>query len=341
MRIVHYVNQFQAGLGGEDAASSLPARHDGPVGPGRLLNQLLGDELEITATVSCGDDHAASGPSAIADVLALVQEAGADLLVAGPAFGSGRYGLACGQLVAAATEAGLPAVAAMHPENPGVDEAGPGVVVASGAAAREMRTSMEALAPAVARLAAGEPVTAEHGRIGRVPRRNTVADERSATRAIDLALRRLGGDREATEIPTGQFDAVTPASALEDPATATVALATEGALVPTGNPERLEAARATKWVRYPIEGLQALASGSYTSIDGGFSTGAADADPHRLVPLDVARELEREGRIGALHGAYLVTTGNGTPVANVRRFGVEWAADLRSDGVLAVILTAT
>jgi glycine reductase len=67
----------------------------------------------------------------------------------------------------------------------------------------------------------------------------------------------------------------------------------------------------------------------------------ANEDPHRILPLDVARALEREGAIGRLHGEFLVTVGNGTAVANARRFGVEWAADLRSSEVRAAILTAT
>lgn len=341
MRVVHYINQFQAGIGGEEAASTPPQRHDGPVGPGRLLDQLLGGEHEIAATVSCGDDYAASGSERTAEILALVREAEPDLVVAGPAFGSGRYGLACGQVVAAAASEGLPAVAAMHEDNPGVEEAGAGAVVASGATAREMRASMESLAPVVGKVAAGEAVTADDGRIGRVPRRNAVVDARAARRAVDLALTRLGGDRDASEIPAGQFEPVKPAGPLEDPATATVALATEGALIPVDNPDRLEAARATKWARYPVEGVKALEPGAYVSIDGGFSTQAANADPHRLVPLDVARELEHDGRLGGVHPSYLVTTGNGTPVATARRFGVEWAAELHRDGVQAIILTAT
>jgi len=60
---------------------------------------------------------------------------------------------------------------------------------------------------------------------------------------------------------------------------------------------------------------------------------AANADPNRLVPLDAARRLEREGAIGRLHGEFMVTVGNGTPVATARRFGVEWAAELRKAGV--------
>jgi hypothetical protein len=36
-----------------------------------------------------------------------------------------------------------------------------------------------------------------------------------------------------------------------------------------------------------------------------------------------------------------VTAGNGTSVGNARRFGIEWAADLRHSQVRAAILTAT
>lgn len=341
MRVVHYLNQFQAGIGGEDAASTHPQVHDELVGSSRLLARLLGDEHQVVASVSCGDDHAASNPEAMQGVLELAREAGAEMIVAGPAFGSGRYGLACARIVVAAADAGLPAVAGMHADNPGVDEAGPAVVVAAGPSSRDMRASMERLAAAAVRLAAGEPVTAEHGRVGRIPRRTTTADRPAAVRAVDLALARVGGDRDATEIPAALFDVVMPAGPVTDMGAVTLALVTEGALVPAGNPDRLEAARATRWLPYPLEGVGALPAGEYESVHGGFSPAAANADPHRILPLDVARELEAEGRIGTLHPEYLVTAGNGTAVANARRFGVEWAARLHGSGVQAAILTAT
>jgi len=348
MRVVHYLNQFQAGVGGEDAASTPPQVHDELVGPSRLLARLLepggeqsGDAHEVVASISCGDDHAASDPGVMTEVLRLAREVGAEMIVAGPAFGSGRYGLACGRLVAGAAAEGMPAIAGMHPDNPGVDQAGGAVVVAAGASTREMRPSMERLAAAALKVAAGEPVTAEDGRVGRIPRRTTTVEQPAAVRAVDLALARLAGDRDATEIPAGLFDVVSPAGPVEDPAEATIALVTEGALVPAGNPDRLEAARATRWVHYPLDGVTALAAGDYESVHGGFSPAAANADPHRILPLDVARELEEQGRIGALHHEYLATAGNGTAVANARRFGVEWAARLHGSGVQAAILTAT
>jgi glycine reductase len=340
-RVVHYLNQFFTGVGGEDAASTPPARTDGAVGPGRKLQALLGDDFEVVATVSCGDDYAAGEPKAVEEILALVKDDQPDVVVIGPAFSSGRYGLACGRLAAAATQAGLVAVAAMHQDNPGVEEARGAPMVRSGEAAREMGPSLEALAAAVRKLAAGEDLTEADGRLGKAPRRNRIADQNAARRAVALVLARLGGDREATEIPLPDFDNVTPAAPVEDLTQVTVALVSEGAVVPADNPDKLESARATRWARYSVEGRDSLPPGEFISVHGGFSTVAANEDPQRILPLDVARQLESEGAIGRLHHEYLVTAGNGTSVGNAKRFGIEWVADLRNSGVRAAILTAT
>ncbi len=39
MRIVHYLNQFFGGLGGEEQAGAALEIRDGAVGPGKLLEQ--------------------------------------------------------------------------------------------------------------------------------------------------------------------------------------------------------------------------------------------------------------------------------------------------------------
>jgi betaine reductase len=339
MRVVHYLNQFFAGQGAEEAAGVPPASAAGPVGPGRRLATLLGPEYEIVATVWCGDDHA-TAPGVVDEILTRIRAAQPDLVLAGPAFTSGRYGLACARVAAAAGKEGILALAAMHEDNPGVDEAGAIPVVASGPSARHMGPSLERLAAAARKLAQGELLTDEDGRLNRPARRAVLVDRTGAERAIDLVLARLGGDQVATEIPLPRFQSVNPAPPV-DPATAAVALLTEGGLVPDGNPDRLESARATRWLRYPLPSEGELPAGVYCSIHGGFSTVWANEDPHRILPLDVATELEREGAIGRLYSEYLVTTGNGTSVGNARRFGVEWAAELRRAGIQAVILTST
>jgi betaine reductase len=117
-----------------------------------------------------------------------------------------------------------------------------------------------------------------------------------------------------------------------------VALVTESACIPKGNPDGLPRHRANAWHRYP------LGDGSmkgFTTTHGGFDTTAAMADPRRLLPADAARHLEASGRIGRLHDVFFSTTGNSTPVATARRMGAEMARELTADGVLAAILTAT
>ena len=288
MRIVHYLNQFYAGLGGEDAAGIGPRILDGTVGPGRLLAQLLGSEHQIVATIVCGDNHAASNATAAQELLDMARHAGAELLVAGPAFGSGRYGLACARLAAAADAAGLPALATMHPDNPGITDAGATPVVAAGATAREMRPTLQRVAAAITKLATGTTLTAADGLVVKPARIGRLVEQRAAARAVELVLRRLAGDQQSTEVPIGGFDAVEPAAPVDKAASATGARVTEGAVVPFGNPDRLESARATRWLRYQIDEIDSLASGSWESVAGGFATTAANADPNRLVPLDAA-----------------------------------------------------
>jgi len=341
IRVVHYLNQFFTGVGGEDAAGMAPTSVAGPVGPGRRLADLLGSDYEIVATVSCGDDYAAGTEGAVSEIVDLVAAADPHVVIAGPAFTSGRYGLACARLAAASVARGFPTVAAMHPDNPGLEEAGTAPVVASAEVARGMATSLPTLAGAVRALAAGSPVTEAEGRIGTLPRVTTMATRNAAERAVDLVLTRLGGDRDATEVPLPRFDRVTPAAAVSDLSNATLALVTEGGLVPDANPGSLESARATRWLRYRLEGADTLVPGEWRSVHGGFSTVWANAEPLRILPLDAARELEREGHIGRLLNEYFVTTGNGTSVGNARRFGIEWAADLRRSETRAAILTAT
>ena len=77
-------------------------------------------------------------------------------------------------------------------------------------------------------------------------------------------------------------------------------------------------------------------------MHAGFDTTAANADPNRLVPLDAVRELEAEGRIGALHDMFYTTSGRRHAGRHVgASSGQEIAAELRDAGVDAVILTGT
>ena len=134
---------------------------------------------------------------------------------------------------------------------------------------------------------------------------------------------------------------VAPTAPVADLPSATIALLTEAGCVPQGNPDRLPTRHANVWLRYPLAGVDSFTAERYVSVHAGFDTTDANADPNRLVPLDVVRELESEGRIGALHDSFYTTSGVDTPVATAVKFGQEIAAELRSAEVSAVILTGT
>ena len=90
MKAVHYLNQFFAGLGAEEAAETEPTRLDGAVGPGRGLQPQL-EGVEIAATIACGDDYFAEHEDeALEQLLALIEAEAPAVLIAGPAFGTNR-----------------------------------------------------------------------------------------------------------------------------------------------------------------------------------------------------------------------------------------------------------
>ena len=123
MRVVHYLNQFFGGLGGEDKAGAPLEVREGAVGPGLLLEQLLGHDAKVVMTLVCGDNYAVENQEAmIGSGLEKICEAKPDLFVAGPCFQAGRYGMAAGALCSAVqSKLGIPVVTGMSEENPGVD----------------------------------------------------------------------------------------------------------------------------------------------------------------------------------------------------------------------------
>jgi glycine reductase len=343
VRAVHYLNQFFAGLGGEEAAETPPTRLDGAVGPGRGLAAAF-DGVEIVATIACGDDFFAEHEEQAVDrLIEFLRAESPELLVAGPAFGSGRYGYACARVAAAASSRlGTPALAAMHEENPGVSAAeGKVHIVPTAVNVAGMRDALPRMAALAGALASGRELgpPEEEGYLPRGFRRNRLADKTGAERAVDLVLAKLAGDVR-TEV-SGGFDRVPPPPPVGDVSHALLALVTEAGCVPQGNPDRLPSIRASRWLRYPLDGEQSFAADRYTTVHGGFDVTLANEDPNRLVPLDVVRTLGDEGRVGRLHDFFYTTTGNGTPVADSTRFGREIAAELCDAGVEAVLLSGT
>ena len=87
IRIVHILNQFFAGIGGEDKADIPVAVADGAVGAARGLQAQLADQGQVVATIYFGDNYFHEHKDdAIAALLAELDKQHPDVVVAGPAF---------------------------------------------------------------------------------------------------------------------------------------------------------------------------------------------------------------------------------------------------------------
>ena len=94
LRVVHYLNAFFGGLGGEEEAHTPVSVQPGALGPGRP-GQALAHQGQIVATIICGYGYFADHEEAVvAQVRAQWQTLKPDVFIAGPAFRAGRYGLA-------------------------------------------------------------------------------------------------------------------------------------------------------------------------------------------------------------------------------------------------------
>lgn len=346
IRVAHFMNQFFAGLGGQEAVNAPLEVRPGAVGPGKALEAAAGSHARVTVTLVAGDgwlnDHADEGTEAIVSALAAQRP---DVLVTGPAFDSGVYGLNCARVGnAVATRLKLPVVSGMFPENPGVAAGRQrSLIVPTGRSAGAMPKAIAGMAALAVRVGGGDrPGSPEEaGYLPRGIRLNTVASRNGAERAVEMLVARLAGRPWATEIPLPAFEAVPSAAPLASLGTVRVGLLTTGGIVPRGNPDRIESRRATQWRRYPIEGLEEASAARFECIHGGFDGQYANEDPNRVIPIDVLRDLEREGAIGALVPSLWTTTGNAGPLDRARRFGEEIARDMSAAGVGAVVLTAT
>ncbi len=345
-KVVHYINQFFAGIGGEEKADHKPEVREGVVGPGIGINAALGDDAEIVATVICGDTYFNEHlEEAEAAVLEMVEKYDPDLFIAGPAFNAGRYGVAAGAVTKAVGEKlGIPAVTAMYVENPGADMyKADAYIVKTGNSAATMGQAIPALTSLALKLLKGEEIGTpeEDNYMERGIRVNYFAEKRGSARAVDMLIKKLKGEDFVTEYPMPAFDRVFPNPAVKDITKAKIGLVTSGGIVPKGNPDKIESSSASKYGKYDISGFDKLSEADHETAHGGYDPVYANADPNRVLPVDVLRDLEKEGKIGELHRYYYATVGTGTAVASAKRYAEEFAKELVADGVDAVITTST
>ena len=347
LKVVHYINQFFAQIGGEEKADyPVELRVGEVVGPGMALTQNFKDEAEIIATIVCGDSYFNENlEKAKAEILEMVKEQAPDIFIAGPAFNAGRYGVACGTIAAAVQEElGIPSLTGMYVENPGADMFKNQVyMVSTKNSAAGMRDAVKKMAPLAVKLGKGEKIgsSAEEGYMPNGIRVNFFEKERGSQRAVKMLIKKLAGKPFETEFPMPDFDRVDPNPAVKDLAHAKIALVTSGGIVPKGNPDHIESSSASHYGEYDITGVTDLTEDTYETAHGGYDPVYANEDADRVLPVDVLRDMEKEGMIGELHHLFYTTTGNGTAVASAKAFADEFSKKLVADGVDAVILTST
>ena len=346
LRVVHYINQFYGGVGGEEKADHKPELREGFAGPGQALLQRFGDDAEIVATVVCGDGYFNENvEEALGAILPMIEKHKPDVFVAGPAFNAGRYGMACGAVCKAVSEKlGVPVVTGMYAENPGVDSfRNDAYIIETGNSAADMRKAAPKLADFALKLGRKAEIggAAEEGFFLRTVRKNVFLAERGSKRAVDMLVKKIKGEKFETEYPMPVFDNVAPNPAVKDMSKAKIALVTSGGIVPKTNPDKIESSSASKYGKYSIEGFADLTDATHETAHGGYDPVYANQDADRVLPVDVLFDLQKEGAIGSIHKYFYTTTGNGTSVANSKGFAAQIARELIDDDVKAVILTST
>jgi glycine reductase complex component B subunit gamma len=350
--IVHVVNQFFAGLGGEEKADMSVGVIENATGAARGLQSQLDAEMNIACTIYYGDNYFHEhNEEAMKSILEAVRSRQPQVLVAGPAFNSGRYGMSCIEIChAVATSLEIPCVTAMHEENPAIgtyrDLANARVFcLPTKETAAGMTEALKRVAKFVSRVASGESIgpALQEGYISRGIRRLEKADRTGADRAIDMLLKKISGEPFTTEVPMENWDDIAPAPPLDNVKNRNIAVITTSGVVPWGNPDRFKTYRNTHWRKYNIAELKELEPGKWEAVHGGYNVAYMNKNPHYGVPLDALRSLEAEGVIGAgkLYPAYYVIPGNQGSPAVMRRVGQEIAADLKKDNVEGVLFVAT
>lgn len=345
-RVVHYINNFFSNIGGEEKANIPPEVRLGAVGPGLALEQALGEDYEVVATVICGDSYFGDNIEKAKKIIVdMVKEHKPDLFVAGPAFNAGRYGTACGSVaLTIEQELSIPVITAMYPENPGVDMFRQDLyIIETSISAAKMRAAIKKMTKLIFKMMNKEEILSpeEEGYIERNIRVNYFNEKRGSDRAIDMLLKKVNKEKFTTEYPMPSFDRVDPANAIKDITKSKICVVTSGGIVPQGNPDKIESSSATKYGIYDVSKYNSMSKSDFMTIHGGYDRAFVTENPNLVIPLDVLREMENEGKIGSLSEYFVSTTGTGTSVGNAKGFGEDFAQKLLKDKIDAVLLTST
>jgi betaine reductase len=358
LRIVHYLNQFFGQVGQEEKAGVGFLTKEGPVGPGVALQDILGERGKVVATIICGDSYFAENiEKASEEGLRWIEPYAPDLFLAGPAFASGRYGMACGAICKRVQEnLKVPAITGMFEENPGVNlYRGNVYICRTDRSALKMVEGLNRMVHLglkltsggeglrlVSRQNVGRP--SEDGYFPRGILKNEYTEKTAAERSVDMLLAKLTVKPFRTEAEGPKVQPVTPPPPMRKKLSqCEIALVSDGGLVPRGNPDGFRTRGNTLWARYKIDEIMPGpdATGNHEIAHGGYFNVHVLEDANRLVPVDILRELERGKGIGKLHPFLYSTSGNATIQDRCREMGEEIAEELKQWGVDGALHTST
>lgn len=345
IRVIHYINQFFGQIGGEEKANTHPFFKPGAIGPGVLLQKILGDNAEVIGTVICGDTYFAENPEdACKAVIGLIGDHKPDIVIAGPAFNAGRYGPACAQVCIAAKEKlGAVAVTGMNEENPGVElYKTQTVIVKCAPTAAGMKTDMPKLVNLAIKLYKGETLKSpeEEGYFRQGIKKNIFVHKKGCERALKMLLSYIKGEPFRSEILLPDLGNNPPAPPVKDIKKAVIAFVTDGGIVPLGNPDHMRTCSGTQYMKYSIAGLDSLTPDKFECIHAGLDKAQGCADPNRFIPLNALKEIEAEGGIGSIFDYFYTVAGCTVELRHARKMGQGIANDIANNHVDAVILTS-
>lgn len=214
-KILFYTNQFFGQIGGEDMAYAEPQLFEGMHGSANTFGAPLKDIAEIVATIVCGDNfYAENMETGRAFLLEQIKKYQPDLIIAGPAFNAGRFGIACGDVCKTAKEqAGVEAITGLYEENPAVDMFKKDVYILRVAkSAAGIRKAVPLMAGFARKLLTGEPIgTPEDEQYyAKGKRVNIFREKNGAERAVDMLLAKVKGEPYKTELEISTYEKVEP-----------------------------------------------------------------------------------------------------------------------------------
>lgn len=344
-KVIFYTNQFFGQVGGEDKAYYEPTFHEGPVGNANAFASKL-ENAEIVGTIICGDNYYVENMEKVKEFISSkVKAINPDLIIAGPAFNAGRFGIACADVCKfIKTEFNIEAITGLYWENPAVEMYKKDIYIMEVAkSAAGIRKAVPLMCGFANKLLNGVQIGTpkEEQYYAKGKRVNVFKEKNGAERAIEMLLKKMKNKPYETELEISAYDKVEPAKPLKDLKSAKIALCTTGGIVLMGNPDHMPAATAKTFKMYDISNMESLRQGEFESVHAGYDPVYANLDPNRVAPLDILRKLEREGAIGSVYGYLTTTTGNSTSVSDATRMGQEIASKFLEDGVDGVILTST